>query len=291
MRVCLALLGALCYKGKHNSQFWFQEGKMNKEITGKVVVLAFFLAASFPLFGQTAADYISQGDAYYAQFDDAKALDEYLLAVKAEPANYEALWKTARAYFDVGDLVDPKEPNAAEKQKKLYLESESYAKQAIKANPEDTWGHFYVSAAMGKHALLMGKKEQINMSRQIKAEIEKAIALDPNNDLAWHALGRWNRRMAEIGGAKRFFGGIIYGSIPKGSFEEAVKDFQKAIELNPNYTNHHLELGLTYETMKKYDLAAQEFQKCIDCPITTSKCHIFKQQAQEELDKLKTKKK
>lgn len=263
---------------------------MSKKSVFKVILTASFLAGALFLYGQTAEDHIRQGDEYYAQFDDAKALDEYLLAVQAEPANYEALWKVSRAYFDVGDLVDPQEEGAAEKQKKMYLQSESYAKQAIKVNPNDTWGHFFRSAAMGKHALLLGKKEQINMSKRIKEEIEKAIELDNANDLAYHALGRWHRRMAEIGGMQRFFGSMIYGSIPKGTFEESMKYFQKAIELNPDYTNHHLELGRTYLALKKNDLAAQEFQKCLDAPVTTSKCHMNKQEAQKELDQLKKQK-
>ncbi len=264
---------------------------MSKRLAIQSVFVTLILAAAFFGYGQTAADNIRQGDEYYAKFDDAKALDEYALAVKAEPGNYEALWKLSRAYYDVGDLLDSKEQNVADRQMKMYLESEAYARQAIKANPDDTWGHFFLSAALGQHALLLGKKEQIAMSKEIRAEIEKAIAMDANNDLAYHAFGRWQRRMAEIGGMKRFFGGIIYGSIPKGSFEEAVKDFQKAIELNPNYTNHYLELGRTYLEMKNYDLAAQEFQKTLECPITTSKCEIYKQEAQQELDNLKKKKK
>jgi tetratricopeptide (TPR) repeat protein len=97
--------------------------------------------------------------------------------------------------------------------------------------------------------------------------------------------------MAEIGGAKRFFGSILYGSIPKGSFEESEKYLKKAIELRPDFVNHHLELGRTYVSLGKYDLAAAEFQKAIDLPKTTSKDDVLKAEAQAELAKLKTKKK
>jgi tetratricopeptide (TPR) repeat protein len=255
----------------------------------RAALAVWLLAVSLPLAGQMAADHIRQGDEYYAQFDAAKALEEYLAAIKLEAGNYEALWKASRAYFDLGDLTSQTEANWAEKQKKLYTEAKNYAEQAIKANPDDTWGHFFRSAAMGKYALMLGKKEQINMSKAIKAEIEKAIALDASNDLAYHALGRWHRRMAEIGGAQRFFGGIIYGSIPKGTFEESEKYLKKAIELNPDYTNHHLELGRTYLAMKKPDLAAQEFQKVLELPNTTSKCPEYKKEAEAELAKLKKK--
>ncbi|MEW5901080.1 MAG: hypothetical protein AB1715_06425, partial [Acidobacteriota bacterium] len=252
---------------------------MNKGLFAMAAMAVLLMAGAVPLAGQTVADYILKGDEFYAQFDNKKALEQYQLAVQAEPGNYEALWKTSRAYFDIADLMDAKEPADLEKQRKTFTESMKYARQAIRSNPDDTWGHFLLSAAMGMHALTQGKKQQIEMSKTIKTEIEKAIALDPANDLAYHALGRWHRRMAEIGGMQRFLGGMIYGSIPKGSFEESEKLFLKAIELKPDYTNHHLELGRTYLALKKKDMAAQEFQKCLDAPIATSKCESYKKEA------------
>jgi tetratricopeptide (TPR) repeat protein len=262
---------------------------MKKASISGLAVLGLLLAVSVCLSAQTAADRIRQGDEFYAQFNDEKALEEYLAAAQAEPQNYEALWKTSRAYFDLGDVMEPKDDASKEKQRKYFQDSLSYARKAARANPNDTWGHFFVSAAQGKFVLTKGKKEQVNASKTIKAEIEKAIELDPNNDLAYHALGIWHRTMAEIGGAQRFLGGMIYGSIPKGTFEESERALQKAISLNPDYTNHHLELGRTYLDMKKYDLAKQEFQKTLELPEKTSKCPIHKKEAQAELDALKKK--
>ena len=262
---------------------------MKKRTLSGVAILAVLMAASLPLSAQTAVDHIRQGDEYYVQFNDAKALEEYLAAAKLEPENYEALWKTARAYFDLGDLIMSEEKSAVEEQRRLFTESYKYARQAVRTNPNDTWGHFFYSAAQGKYVLTQGKKEQINASKNIKAEIEKAIELDPNNDLAYHALGLWHRKMAEIGGAKRLFGSMLYGSIPKGSMEESERHFKKAIELNSDYTNHHLELGRTYLAIKNYDLAKQEFQKTLEMPDMTSKCAMHKKEAQAELDALKKK--
>jgi tetratricopeptide (TPR) repeat protein len=127
------------------------------------------------------------------------------------------------------------------------------------------------------------------MSKEIKIEVEKAIELDHTNDGAYHALGRWHRRMAEIGGVSRFFGGILYGSIPKGSFEESEKNLKKAVELKPDYINHRLELGRTYMAMDKYQPAAQEFQKCLDLPPTTSKDGGYKEEAKKELTRAQKK--
>ncbi len=238
---------------------------------------------------QTAADHIKAGDEAYAQFDDQKALEHYQEALKLEPQNYEALWKASRACVDIADVIPATGKDAKQKQQQLYIQGTDYAKKAVAANPNDTWGHFQIAAALGKKLLMEGKKEQIDGSKLIRTEIDKAIQLDPNNDLAYHALGRWHRRMAEIGGAQRLFGSILFGSIPKGSFEESEKAFKKALELNPNYVNHHLEIGLTYVDMKNYDLAKQELQKAIDLPKTTSKDDVLKAQAQAELAKIKNK--
>jgi len=257
----------------------------------KKILFVFAVAALLagPALAQTAGEHIAQGDAAYAAFDDAKALEHYQAALKLEPANYEALWKASRAMVDIADIIPATDKDVKERQQKSYTDATELARKAVAADPKDTWGHFQLAASNGKRLLMLGKKEQINASKEVRAEIDKAIELDPANHLAYHALGRWHRRMDEIGGAKRFFGNIVYGSIPKGSYEESEKALRKAIELHPEYLNHYLELGRTLLALKKTDEAAQCFQKAIDLPKTTSKDDVLKAEAKAELDKLKKK--
>ena len=257
----------------------------------KKILFVFAMAALLagPALAQTAAEHISEGDAAYSKFDDQAALAHYQAALALEPANYEALWKASRALVDIADVIPATDKDVEERQKKMYTDAVALARKAVAANPNDTWGHFQLAASNGKRLLLLGKKEQIAASKEVKAEIDKALELDPTNHLAYHALGRWHRRMDEIGGAKRFFGGILYGSIPKGSYAESEKNLRKAIELHPEYVNHYLELGRTLVALKKYDEAAQSFQKAIDLPKTTSKDDVLKAEAKTELAKLKAK--
>jgi tetratricopeptide (TPR) repeat protein len=259
----------------------------------KKILFACALAAllALPALAQTAADHIQAGDQSYAAFDDVKALEHYREALKLEPDNYEALWKASRAIVDIADVIPATDKDVKERQKTMYTEATALGRKAVAVSPNDTWGHFQYAAANGKRLLLLGKKEQIEASKAVRSEIDKALELDPNNHLAWHALGRWHRRMDEIGGAKRFFGGIIYGSIPKGSFAESEKALRKAIELHPEYVIHYLELGRTLVALKKYDEAAEAFQKCIDLPKSISKDDVVKEEARTELAALKTKKK
>jgi len=262
---------------------------MNKRLCvfSLVSALAVFGLAAGTVPAQSADELLKQGDESYSQKDDAKALEAYLAAVKAEPGRYEALWKASRSLVDNGDLIDTKAKGWEDRQKKLYQDAAEHARKAVAANPNDTWGHHHLSAALGKYALTLGKKDQVRMSKEIKAEIDKAIELDGTNDLAYHALGRWHRKMAEIGGASRFFGGILFGGIPKGSFADSETYLKKAVELRPDYVNHHLELGRTYAALERYKDAVEEFQKCLDLPAATSKDPGYMKEAEAELAKAK----
>lgn len=261
-------------------------GKSVKAIL--ILVLGLNLMAGSGL-TQTAEEFIKSGDEFYAQWEDQQALEAYLKALEIDDKNYEALWKAARGYVDVADLMTGTGKEVEKQKFDMYVKAERYAKQAISVNPNDTWGHFMLSAALGKKVLMLGKKEQIDASKQVKSAVDKAIELDPENDLAYHALGRWHRRMAEIGGAKRALGSLVYGSIPKGSFEESEKWLKKAVELKPEYINHHLELGRTYVALKKYDLATAEFNKCLELPEASAKDRQLKEEARAELAELSKK--
>lgn len=238
-----------------------------------------------------AAESILQGDERYARFDEQGALDAYLAAIRLEPGSYEALWKAARGIEDLSDLVIGKDPASREKRLKMYSDAVAYATRAVAANPGDTWGHCFLSSSMGKRAVLMSIKDQINASKKIRDEIDRAIELDGTNDLAYHGLGRWQRRAAEVGQARRFLGKLVYGSIPEGSFADAEAAFKKAIELKPDYLDHHLELARTYVAMGKYDLAVPEYQKVIDLPPMVARDKDLKAEAAVEIENARIKKK
>ena len=74
----------------------------------------------------------------------------------------------------------------------------------------------------------MGIKEQMEAARYIKDSADKAIELDPRNDLAWHVLGRWHRVLSDVNMFKRGLASLIYGKLPQTTTEEAVKCFENA---------------------------------------------------------------
>ncbi len=255
-----------------------------------IVLAAVILAVPVSASAQTAAQHITAGDAAFARFDDQAALDQYQAALTLEPSNYEALWKASRALIYIADVITAPDKEAKERRISLYAEAAGLGRRAVAADAGGTWGHFLIAAAEGKRVLELGVKEQVEASREIKAEIDKALAIDPSNHLAWDALGVWHRRIAEIGRTKRLLGDIFLGTIPKGSLVESEKALRRAIALDPTFVNHYLELGRSLADEKDYAGAAASFEKAIALPKTSSEDDILKSQAREELDRIKIRK-
>jgi tetratricopeptide (TPR) repeat protein len=252
----------------------------------------FFLFASLwlllclPLYSQSegaVADYMASGDEAYAKFDNEGALNFYKQAFEADTSNYEAAWKLSRAYVDVGEGLPDKD-----ERKVYYLDADKYASKAVEIDSLGAEGHLWRSISLGRVALDAGAKERVRMSKEIKSEVDKAIELDPTDDIAWHVLGRWHRKIATLSWIEKRFANMFLGGVPKeASVEKAAECFQKAIEINPGHINHHLELAITYEELKQKDLAIKEYQIVMELLVKDSDDPGFKKTAEERLKKLK----
>lgn len=227
-----------------------------------------------------AQDYIAQGDAAQAKFDNINALKFYQLAYKADSTNCTAAWKVSRTHVDIGETANK------EAQRINYYAGEKFARKAVSLCPKDDMAHLALAIAVGRVALMEGGKKKVELSKEVKSEAEKTIELNPDNDIAYHVLARWNREVANLSGLLKAFAKILYGGLPPASHAKAVEFFQKALALKPDYCNHHLELGITYEDMDQPELAKTSYEKAIAAPILAFNDEAHKKEARERLAKL-----
>ena len=209
------------------------------------VLFAFGLAHT-AFAAESADDLIEKGKAFDKKFQASDALPLYLSAEKLEPKNPDLLLRIARQYrYLMTDASDTKE--------KLRLGhiALDYSERAAAAGPKNCDAQLAPAITLGKMLPYMPTKEQVSASPKIKESADKALAIDPKDDTAWHILGRWNRVLSEISSGKRFLASLIYGQLPQGSIDEAEKDMKKAIALNPNRLMHYIELGRIYAQMGK----------------------------------------
>ena len=161
-----------------------------------------------------------------------------------------------------------------------------YAQRAAALAPNDSEAQLSPAISYGKLVPFQGIKEQMEAARRIKEAADKAIRLNPHNDLAWDVLGRWNKVLADVNGIKRALGSLIYGELPMGSNADAVVCFQKAIEINPNRLMHYIELGQTYAQMGKTADARRLIDKGLAMPDVEKDDPEIKRRGRETLAKL-----
>ena len=256
---------------------------MKSGMTAPIVALFFTFTVSLGVADTVSSlDLISRGDAAYKKFDNKAALEFFKKALVTDPENYEAAWKLARAYVDVGEkLSDTKE------RRSHYEKGYDCAQKAVAINPNGSKGHLFLSIAIGRVALDAGAKERVNLSKEVKSEVDKALAIDAQDDVAWHVLGRWHRRLSSLSWIEKNFADMFLGGVPKeASMENAVDCFEKAIQLNPAHINHHLELGITYEKMGKKDQAEAAYSKVLELPVRDADDQDHKKEAKDRLKKM-----
>jgi tetratricopeptide (TPR) repeat protein len=98
-----------------------------------------------------------------------------------------------------------------------------------------------------------------------KVEFEKALKVDPSNDIAKTSIKTIEElvdRQTESRTAIYWFKGVA-NSI-KGSWDNAIAEYSKAIDLNPRLAEAYCNRGLAYYNKGQNDEAISDFNKAID---------------------------
>lgn len=256
---------------------------MKKYLWIYFVLLCF---SACPVFAQesvadSVAKYMAIGDALADKWDHEGAAKAYLTVLRFDPNHYEACWKAGDQYTEIADRLDVKHEKEA-----YFIQAKTLCERAIKINHQGYEGHFRLAVALGRLALFRGGKEKIRLSQMVKAEADTALVLNPEADLVYHLIGRWHQNLANLSSVLKFFAKVLYGGVPPGSNEEAVTMFKKAIEIDPNHIEHHLELARTYEFMGQKELMRDPLEKVLTLPAVDEDDPEFKEEAAEMLKKL-----
>jgi len=205
-------------------------------------------------------------------------------AFKIDSTDYGVLWRISRAYSDLGEKIDKRVRES------YYQKALDFAVKTIKFYPDSVEGHFRKAVALGRLALYKGGKTKIELSKEVKKEIDIVKKINPEYDLAYYVIGRWHREIANLNKILKALAKIIYGGVPEASNEKAIENFKKAIELNPEYVEYRLELGRTYIMLKKWELAREQLKKCMELPSRKEKDDELKKEAEKLFNKIKNKK-
>jgi hypothetical protein len=109
------------------------------------------------------------------------------------------------AYLNIGEGLEN------EKEREAYFNKAlEFAQKATQVNPEGDWGWTYLAAVNGRIALSKGGKEKVKYAMIIKDAVNKALKLNPNNDLANFIWGSYNFEAATLNPDLRNFANSLW---------------------------------------------------------------------------------
>lgn len=132
---------------------------------------------------------------------------------------------------------------------------------------------------------LSSYKTQARLADSVRIYAEKAVIVDPQNDRAFHILGRWHFEVAKLNWLIRLFSELFTGTALEGSFELALQYFQKAVQIN-DFPVHHYWIGLNNLKMNRENEATKAFQKSIRAIGGQYNDDYFRELPRKELKKL-----
>lgn len=177
------------------------------------------------------------------------AADLWTAALAANPRDFDAAWKLARADFWLGGHTPEAE------QRKFYEGGVEAGQKAVALEPNRPEGHFWVAANMGNLAESFGIRAGLKYRKPIKEELETVLRLDPAfaDGSADRALGRWYDRVPGLFG---------------GSDKEAEAHLKASLKYKMDSTVTHYFLAELYADHGRKPEARAELQAVIAAPLT-----------------------
>lgn len=217
--------------------------------------------------------------------NEAASIAKYEEVLKLSPNHYEALHSASLMYARVGNRFG--EADLAKKTE-FFNKAKTLAERAMKANPTDAEGHFVMSVAMGRMALISDAKGRVAASKDIKKYAEAAIRYNAEHAGAWDVLGRWNIKVANLNFAEKAAANLLFGGVPEGaSNENAIKCFQNALKYKPNYILYMYDLASAYYQVKNTTKCKEMLNALLALPPVTEDDPDYQKEAKMMLQSIK----
>ena len=182
-------------------------------------------------------------------------VDDEVLRGIAKEYNTEILCLIAKQYADLATQAHDAGNSAKEK---YYTDCAlGYAVRACATNPRSPLAHALLAYCYSRSAKLEGPSEKMRYARFVKSEAEKAVALDPRQDIALHVLGAWHYSVARLNPVLKEIAQTLYGSLPRASLQASADYLQRAVRAKPESMMHQAALAMTYAAMNQREKARQ----------------------------------
>jgi tetratricopeptide (TPR) repeat protein len=204
---------------------------------------------------------LERGDQEFARRHYPLALAVYDSVLTTSRDSASVLWRLARVYVCLADVAPEGE------QLDLYRRAEAYAIRSISSDSTKSEGHTWRAAALGNVAMFEGSKTKVGLCTVIRRELDRAIELNPRDDIAFSILGSFYKTLGNVSWLERQLAALFLGDLPEGGYDESERALRQAILLAPRVIRHHFELGTLYEELGRNEEALEEFRQVLSLPL------------------------
>lgn len=248
-----------------------------------VLILFLFTAIAS---GQDLDSLLAEGDGYYKEFNNEKALEIYQKTDVQYPDNWDVLWRISRSYVDIGEHMPTSTDEQEEAQLAKYQLALEYADKAVSLAPEESVTYLRRAIANGKIALFKGVFSVAGVVDAVKSDCEKSIELGTGGDniqgITHYVLARTHAKISKKWAPARAILGLGWADI-----DSALYYYEKAVELKPNFVMIYLDYAKAQISEDEYEAARELINKAIESPIEDEDDSIKKEEAKALLEEIK----
>ena len=177
-----------------------------------------------------------------AEYKDSEALSRYQDVLKANPDQYQALWRAAELSVRIGQRYSDITRKSA-----YFDAARAYADHALVLRPEGGESNYAVALALFSQATLLSARERLRAYRDLRSHVFLAVKQRPDLPDAWQLLGRWQYRVSHYNVLERLYSKLVLGGVPEGgSSRAAMESVERARELAPSRLQYCYDLARMY---------------------------------------------
>ena len=224
---------------------------------------------------------ISHGDDSYARGQLKEALASYQRATAQDADHLGALCGLARVESELAENA------RGDERRRLVAAAVEHGRAAAKLAPDSAAGHLWLAISLERQLEVEGPKTRAALEREIRSELDRALAIDPLNARAHYQRGLWNRRLATLGLMDRALSKVTFAGLPHGaSMDHAVRALERSVELQPDAIDYRLELAKTYVRLNRDADARRELERAVALPAGRPRDPGLQAEARAMLEKL-----